>query len=106
MNKSSVLALSAAALCAAAQLAIAGEMRPVGSVYIDAGSTKAEYRDAFPAPVERIRFHGVHGEAACDAVRATLADGSQRDLYRGVIAGTGAEIVVPDNVGAIQRLEF
>jgi hypothetical protein len=96
----------AAALSAAPDIATAGEMHALGSVYIDSGSTSVQYRDAFPAPVERIRFHAAHGEPTCDFVRATFADGPQRELLRGVISGAGAEVVVPDNMGAIQRLEF
>jgi hypothetical protein len=100
-----VLAL-AAALSAAPDTATAGEMHALGSIYIDSGSTNAQYRDAFPAPVERIRFRAALGEPTCDFVRATFADGSHRELLRGLIFGAGAEVVVPDNMGAIQRPEF
>ena len=80
------------------------ELKSVGTVYLDAGARPATYGEAFPAPVERIGFKSVHGSVSCDSIRATLADGSTHELFKGPVSYGASEVNAPG--GAIRRIDF
>jgi hypothetical protein len=79
-------------------------MRSLGTVYLDRASPTAQFRDAFPAPVERLSFKAVHGDLSCDSIRATLTDGSAHELLKGTVAFGGTSVTPP--AGTIQRIDF
>jgi hypothetical protein len=96
--------LCSAAFSAAAIVPASAELKSLGPVYLDAASPTAQFRDAFPAPVERLSFKAVHGNLNCDSVRATLTDGSVHQLLTGTVAFGGTDVTPP--AGTIQRIDF
>ena len=103
MNPSRLFVCSAvlsAALIAPAH----AELKNVGTVYLGGSTGPATYGDAFPAPVERLGFKAVHGSVTCDSIRATLADGSTHELFKGPVGYGASEVNAPG--GTIRRIDF
>ena len=105
MNKFGIVVCSAA-LSAAALVPAHAEMKTLGTVYLDRAAPTVQFRDALPAPVERIGFKSVHGDVFCDSIRATFSNGRTEELFKGLVNPGGDERALPNDAGTIQHIDF
>jgi hypothetical protein len=82
----------------------AAELKSLGTVSLE-GTRTASFSEPFAGKVESLALRTKHGLATCTSIRAAFADGSTRDVYRGLVTRESVELPMWD-AAPITRLDF
>lgn len=108
MRKTFTLAVAVAALsCGLTVPALAADWVRIGSVDVSHGVDRDTAYTRFGGGVDRLRLDVRDSDVQCRSVRATFANGSSREIFKGWLrAGRSVAIEMPGERARVRKLDF